>query len=284
VSSEWIGRVLGRYRLLADLGSGGISSVFKAEETSTGRIVAVKILPANVTRNTEYLRRFRREYKIMAELDHPNLIRIEGHDEADGVFFYTMPFMEAPTLEEVLADCHQRKTTLPACRVVRIGIGLLEALEYIHDHGIIHRDLKPVNLFVGDNDHVILADFGLVKAVRQTAITVTPTFLGTIEYASPEQIDVSAKVDHRSDLYQTGLILFQAAAGRLPYNRRDIENIITEKCFKDGLIRVTTVNPSVPAALDEVLLRATRSDPEERFSSAREMRDALEGVGKTLLS
>jgi serine/threonine-protein kinase len=277
-TSDWIGKQLGRYRIVEDLGSGGMTSVFKAAVEDTGEVVALKVLPPNLTKNNEYVRRFKREYKVMAELVHPNLVRIHDYTSADGIHFYTMSFVTAPTLDRILKELAQASRSMPWRRVTRIGIGLLTALAYIHEAGIIHRDLKPVNLFVGDDDHVTLADFGLVKAMRQTAITVTPTFLGTIEYASPEQIDVSATVDHRSDLYQTGLLLFQSAAGKLPYNRRDIETMITEKCFKDGLASCRLINPEVPEELDAVLVKATRTDPAERFGSAAEMRAALERV------
>ncbi|MBI4859324.1 MAG: serine/threonine protein kinase [Candidatus Riflebacteria bacterium] len=275
MSDEIIGKVLGRYRVTRDLGSGGMASVFEAQVIDSGEVVALKMLPIHMVKNPEYLRRFRREYRVMAELDHPNLVPIREFDEIDGVYFYTMPFVTCPTLDQVLAAHEARQAQVPPDRVARIGVGLMAALDYIHAKGIIHRDLKPVNVFVSDEDHVMLADFGLVKAMRQTAITMRPTFLGTIEYAAPEQIDVTATVDHRSDLYQAGLILFQMAAGRLPFNRRNIEAMIEEKCFKEGLTSPRLINPAIPEALSLVIQKSTRSDPVERHQSAVEMQQAL---------
>ena len=276
MSDELLGKVLGRYRIVEDLGSGGMTSVYKAINEDSGRTMAVKVLPSHLTRKPEYIRRFRREYKVMANLAHPNLVAIHEYDCTDGVHYYSMPFVAAPTLDRVMEAAPGRR--LPPLRVARIGVGLLSALEYIHEAGIIHRDLKPVNLFVEEGDHVLLADFGLAKAMRQTVITMQPTFMGTVEYASPEQIDVSATVDPRSDLYQTGLLLFQAAAGALPFPRRDIETMINEKCFKEGLAAVRTLEPSVPEGLDRVIQRATRTDPGERWQDARQMREALEAL------
>lgn len=279
MTDEFLGRVLGRYRLVQDLGSGGMTSVFKAVNEDTGAFAAVKVLPTHLTKNPEYVRRFRREYRVMSNLAHPNLVSIHEYDSTDGLHFYAMPFVEDPTLERILKDAPGGR--LSVARVVRIGSGLLQALGYIHDAGIIHRDLKPVNLFVSASDHVLLADFGLAKAMRQTVITMQPTFMGTIEYASPEQIDVSATVDHRSDLYQTGLMLFQAAAGGLPFPRRDIETMITEKCFKEGLAGVRTVNPDLSEAFEALIQKATRTDAAERFASAAEMREALAALPST---
>lgn len=264
-----MGRLLGRYRVVEELG-GGMTSVFKAVSEDTGAFVAVKVLPQHLTSNPEYVRRFRREYKVMSNLAHPNLVPIHEYDCTDGMHFYAMPFVDAPTLEHLC-----KGGRLPPARVARIGVGLLQALGYIHEAGIIHRDLKPGNLFVGPEDHVLLADFGLVKSMRQTAITLQPTFMGTVEYASPEQIDVSANVDPRSDLYMTGLILFQAAAGALPFPKRDIETMITEKCFKPGLPGLRTVFPDAPEALEAVISKSTRTDPAERYATAADMRDAL---------
>lgn len=276
MSDEMVGKTLGRYRIVQDLGSGGMTSVFKAICEDTGAFVAMKVLPGHLTRNPEYIRRFRREYKVMSSLSHPNLVSIHEYDCTDGLHFYTMPFVEFPTLDRVLKDAPGGR--LAPARVARVGVGLLTALQYIHDAGIIHRDLKPVNLFVSDADHVLLADFGLVKAMRQTVITMQPTFLGTIEYASPEQIDVTATVDPRSDLYQTGLMLYQSAAGALPYPRRDIETMITEKCFKEGLVSMRVLAPEVPKGLDLLILKSTRTDPAERFQTADRMREALEAL------
>jgi serine/threonine protein kinase len=281
-SSEWIGKKLGPYRIVEDLQSRGMTTVLKAIDETSGETVALKVLPAEVGRSSEYIRRFRREYSIMAELSHPNLMPIREYMAEDGYHFFSMPFISDPTLDTLLAPTNGRCTILPFPRLARIGIELLRALEYIHGLGLIHRDLKPVNIFVRPDDGILLADFGLVKAIRRTVITVTPTFLGTMAYASPEQIDVSAEVDQRSDLYQTGLILLQAAAGALPFPERDIEAMINIKCFSEGLASARSLNPDVPAALDAFITRSTKTEREKRFASATEMRQALEEIATGL--
>jgi serine/threonine protein kinase len=274
-----VGQLLGRYRIEEEMGSsggssvGGMTTVYRAINEDTGEAVALKLLPAHFTRNPEYIRRFRREYKMMAGLDHPNLVSIREFDSHEGQHFYTMTLVKHPTLEWVLKEAPGER--LSPARSARVGISLLEALAYIHDEGIIHRDLKPANAFVTPEDHVILADFGLAKSMRQTAITMQPTFLGTIVYASPEQIDTSRELDHRADLYQAGLIVYLAAAGTLPYPKRDIESMIHEKCFKEGLNSARTLNPAIPQVLDDFLLKSTRTDSEERYQNAREMQAAL---------
>jgi serine/threonine protein kinase len=277
-----VGKTLGRYKLVEELGStgttsiGGMATVFRATNEDTGEEVALKLLPANLTKKPEYIRRFRREYKLMSGLSHPNLVSIREYDSHEGQHFYTMSFVTWPTLETVLKDAPENK--LSPLRAARIGRELLDALVYVHGESIVHRDLKPANLFVSEDDRVLLADFGLAKGLRETAITLQPSFLGTIVYASPEQIDTSQNLDHRSDLYQLGLLVFLTVAGKLPYPKRDIETMIEEKCFKEGLASVRTVNAEVPEALDAWMIRATRTDPAERFQTAAEMRDALVAV------
>jgi eukaryotic-like serine/threonine-protein kinase len=280
--STLVGQRLGRYRIEEEMGStggssvGGMTTVYRAVNEDTGETVALKMLPAHFTHNPEYIRRFRREYKMMSGLDHPNLVSIREYDSQDGQHFYTMTYVQHPTLEWVLKEAPGEK--LAPARAARIGISLLEALAYIHDEGIIHRDLKPANAFVTPDDQIILADFGLAKGMRQTAITMQPTFLGTIVFASPEQIDTSRDLDHRADLYQAGLIVYLMVAGGLPYPRRDIETMIHEKCFKEGLASARTLNPAVPEALDGWLLKSTRTDAAERYQNAREMQAALKDL------
>src|ERR1051326_6221799 len=137
------GKKLGRYSIVADAGQGAMASVYKARDEETGRTVALKILPGNITRDAERLRRFKREYRILSELDHPNIIHIYDADEAEGLHFYTMQYLDYPTLREVLGGKPgQEKQSMSLARAIRIVRNLLEGLRYIHERGVVHRDIK----------------------------------------------------------------------------------------------------------------------------------------------
>ncbi|MBI3890289.1 MAG: serine/threonine protein kinase [Candidatus Wallbacteria bacterium] len=273
-----VGKRLGRYLVLADVGQGAMACVYKARDEETGRVVALKILPGQVTRDAERLRRFKREYRILAELDHPNIIHIYDADEAEGLNFYTMQYLEHPTLKKVIAQhVQEEERTVPVSRATAILANLLRGLQYIHSKSVVHRDIKPANCYIPENDQTILADFGLVKATAMTAITMAPSFIGTPEYASPEQIMVDKSVDARSDLYQAGLLLYEMVAGRLPFSN-DLEGIISEKCLQDSVKPPRSFNPALPGALETMVLKATAREATQRYQTAGEMLGALEGL------
>ncbi|MBI4865840.1 MAG: serine/threonine protein kinase [Candidatus Wallbacteria bacterium] len=270
-----VGKTLGRYRVLADVGQGAMAAVYQAKDESTGRIVALKILPGQMTRDAERLRRFKREYRILAELDHPNIIHIYDADEADGLHFYTMQYLEHPTLQRVIQRyVKEEERTVPVERATAILANLLAGLEYIHSRGVVHRDIKPANCYIPADDSTILADFGLVKATAMTAITMAPSFIGTPEYASPEQIMVDKSVDERSDLYQAGLLFYEMVAGRLPFSS-DLESIIGEKCLADGVKSPRVFNPALSSKLESLVLKATTREVTQRFQTAAQMRAEL---------
>lgn len=272
-----VGARLGRYSLVEAAGQGSMASVFKARHEESGQIVALKILPGTITRDAERLRRFKREYRILSELDHPNIIRIFEYeaDETEGCHFYTMQYLEHPTLKAIISrHVVDEERTVPVDRAVRILANLLEGLEYIHGKDVVHRDVKPANCYVPPDDRTILADFGLVKATAMTAITMGPSFIGTPEYASPEQIMVDRNVDGRSDLYQAGLILYEMVAGRLPFGN-DLESILSDKCLADTIRSPREFNPGLPAGLECFILKSTAREAGQRYQTAREMGAAL---------
>ncbi|MBI4871239.1 MAG: serine/threonine protein kinase [Candidatus Riflebacteria bacterium] len=272
------GKKLGRYTLLGELGQGAMASVYKAQEDGTGRFVALKILPGQITRDAERLRRFKREYRILAELSHPNIIRLLEADEAEGFHFYTMQYLEHPTLKAIIRQhVVDEERTVPVPRAVMILTNLLLGLDYIHSRDVVHRDIKPANCYVPTDDQTILADFGLVKATAMTAITMAPSFIGTPEYASPEQIMVEKGVDARSDLYQAALMFYEMVAGRLPFSD-DLEGIISEKCLQENIRSPRAFNPTLSPAVESFLMKATMRDAGARYANAREMMLALDAL------
>ncbi len=273
-----VGQRLGRFSVLSNLGQGSMASVYKARDEDSGQEIALKLLPGQITRYPDRLRRFKREYQVLSELDHPNIIRIYEFAEADGFHFYTMQYLEYPTLAKIIQEqSGANGGFVPFPRAVAITAGLVRGLSYIHEKNVVHRDVKPANCYVPESDQTVLADFGLVKATEMTAITMGPSFIGTPQYASPEQIMVDQGVDGRSDLYQAGLVLYEMVTGRLPFSD-DLESILSEKCLQDSVSPPTTHNSAIPESLEAVILKATSREAGARYGSGAEMLAALEGL------
>ena len=274
-----IGQTLGRYRVLYQLGKGGMGKVYLARDESLDRSVALKILPPDLVKNDERVRRFVQEAKSASSLSHPNIVTIYEIGEADGVHFIAMEFVKGSTLKDLI---HAKKTdhrTLIAY-LAQAAEGVAKA----HAAGIVHRDLKPENIMVSDEGFVKVLDFGLAKLIevaplagdgadaRPTA-TVRRTgdgvILGTIGYMSPEQIQAKP-VDHRSDIFSFGCILYEAAARKRPFAAdSDIETL--HAIIKDTPAPVETLNPEVPTDVRKLVRRCLAKAPEQRLQSMKDL-------------
>jgi len=271
-SLSLVGQSIGPYKIVALVGQGAMAAVYRAEHTGLGREVALKV-PHLATRvEHEDLARFRREGRLLASVKHPGVIEILDADEVDGVPFLAMTFVEAPTLEAVLAACPGGK--LPEERVRRIASSLLEALGAIHERDIVHRDLKPSNVFVELEDRVILADFGVARPLGEhTMITADGAAVGTFLYMAPEQHS-EEPVDPRTDLYMVGLLMYRALCGKLPFTGNMVE-IMAAKCEVEALPSPRELVPEVSRGMETVLRRACARRPGERFATAADFRAAL---------
>ncbi len=217
-----IGQQLNSYQILSLLGKGGMGEVYLARDQRLDRQVALKVLPAEVSEDPERLRRFLREAKAASALDHPNIATIHELGEAKGVHYIVMEYVKGETLE---ARIRQRRLEL--AEVLDVGLQTADALEAAHAKGIIHRDIKPANLMLTPQGHVKVLDFGLAKRLHPsagsaaTAVDIqsetTPgMIMGTVEYMSPEQV-LGQEVDHRTDLFSLGVVLYNMVTGRLPF-------------------------------------------------------------------
>ena len=215
-----IGRTLGHYRIASRLGKGGMGEVYLAEDTKLGRRVALKVLPAEVAGDPERRRRFEREAQAVAALNHPNIVMVHSVEEAEGVHFITVELVEGQTLSQLIP-----RDGLPLGRFFDLAVPLADAISAAHEQGITHRDLKPENVMVTGEGRVKVLDFGLAKltegvaageaaAERPTATATEPgKILGTVAYMSPEQAQ-GKPVDHRSDVFSLGVVLYVMATGR----------------------------------------------------------------------
>lgn len=279
----WIGRVLdARYRLNDTLGSGGFGHVFRAKHLILGRDVAVKILH-DEARDPIARARFDREASTLAALSHPHIVTATDFGVSEGSPYLVMELVPGETLREVIDH-----GALAPERAIRLVVQILKALDFAHGHGIVHRDLKPTNVLVqqlGDDDHARLLDFGFAKFFGEetrrgagNSLTERGTAFGTTGYIAPEQLG-GAEIDGRCDLYAAGVILFEAIAGRRPFQVAEaVEELRATLLAPTPTLSSVREGIALASELDAILARALAKDPAERFESARDMVHALEAL------
>ncbi|KRT75806.1 MAG: serine/threonine protein kinase, protein kinase, partial [Armatimonadetes bacterium CSP1-3] len=256
-----------RYRIDAKLGEGGMGVVYRAHDNLLQRPVAIKTLSPALF-GAEGARRLIREAQSAAKLNHPHIVSIFDAVEEGGQFAIVMELVEGQTLRELLP--------MPVPRLIEMAIQVLQGLEYAHAQGIVHRDIKPENVIITKEGTAKLMDFGLARSEGRSRLTQTGMVVGTVAYLAPEQA-LGGQVDGRSDLYALGAVLYEAVAGRPPFESEDPISVITQH------INVPPVaphwhNPGVPVALENVILKLLAKDPARRYQSAREVADALGAV------
>lgn len=271
-------RVLaGRYRVDGTIGHGGMATVYEGFDLKLGRTVAIKILDRDLARDMTFRTRFRMEAQAASRMSHPSIVRVydAGEDVADAVVtpFIVMELVRGRTLKEIMAE-----SKLTPDDAVHYVSGILEALEYSHRAGVIHRDIKPGNIMVTADRRVKVMDFGIARAVSDSSSTVaeTTSILGTAAYFSPEQAK-GEPVDARTDLYSTGVVLYEMLAGRQPF-RGDTPVAVAYQHVSETPIPPSQVDHHIPRTLDAVVLRAMAKDPFSRFPDAATFRTALVGT------
>ena len=263
----------GRYRLERKLGSGGMADVWLAEDQELGRKVAIKMLHERYANDTQFVERFRREATHAAGLSHPNVVSIYDRGEAEGSYFIVMEYVEGRTLKELLVT----RGPCPVPVAISYVRQVLAALRYAHRNGIVHRDIKPHNVLVDHEGRVKVADFGIARA-GSSQITEAGSIIGTAQYLSPEQAR-GAPVDESSDLYSTGIVLYELLTGDLPFTgETPVE--IAMKHLSQVPPSPSSIRPEIPRDLDLVVLRALAKEPADRYRSAKEMDRDLELVGR----
>ncbi len=269
---------LGPYRLIERIGAGGMGEVWKAEDSRLGRLVAIKIVAPEVATDPEAIVRLRREARMAAQLNHPNIAMIHSIEESDGVLFVVMEFVEGQPLSALI-----RRGALPEGELCRIGRCVADALAEAHSKSIIHRDIKPDNIIVS-GPKVKVLDFGIAKQVGTSGSTSdapTATFMtqqgmivGTIQYMSPEQA-LGKPLDPRTDIFSLGVVLYEAATGRLPFQGETATDTMT-RIIRDDPQEAVRVNPAISPALNAVIRRCMRKNREERYATAADLARALE--------
>ena len=263
-------RLQGRYRLDARLASGGMGAVYTAHDERLGRKVAVKLLKDDLAHDVRFVERFRREARAVAALGHTNIANVFDYGEDDDTPFIVMELAEGCDLARLL----RQEGPLEPARAASVAAQVCAALGHAHAAGIVHRDVKPANIIVGPDDRVKVTDFGIARAAGDSTLTATGSVLGTAHYLSPEQA-AGGEVGPASDLYSLGIVLYEMLTGAVPFTA-DTPIAIAMRHVSDPVPAPSTVNPEVPAALDDVVVRATAKDTASRFRDAHEMQAALE--------
>jgi len=260
------------FELKSILGAGGMSVVYRGQHRVTGQEVAIKILPPELAVHEKLKARFVEEARVLAKLEHPNIVHLNNFTEAGGRMCLVMQFVEGVTFESKIVAAGR----LPAADALRVGIEVCKALEYAHGQGVVHRDIKPSNVLVRPDGAVKVTDFGIAKMIGNTRLTSTGQTMGTVRYMSPEQVRGKA-ADARSDIYSLGITLYEALCGHTPFDG-DNHFDIMQQHLKNKPPPLARSGATGPASLEKALFVALEKNAADRYADAAAFRVALEQV------
>src|SRR5947209_8977062 len=262
------------YRIDRELGGGGMSCVFLAQETALKRQVVIKVLPPEMAAGVN-VERFRREVELAASLQHPYIVPLLSAAASGDLLYYTMPLVEGESLRAKLA----RQGELPVSETIRVLADVADALAYAHAHGVVHRDIKPDNVLISGK-HAVVTDFGVSKAVSASSggsLTSLGVALGTPAYMAPEQAAADPHVDHRADLYAVGVLAYELLGGKLPFTAATPQAMLAAH-VNVAPEPVTLNRQAVPAALSELVMRCLEKHPADRWQRADDVLAQLEAM------
>jgi len=271
--NEMAGQSLGGYELEEEIGRGSMGIVYRGKQIALERDVAIKVLPRSLAKDASYVARFIREAQIVARINHPNIVQIYDAGQQDGLLYFVMEYVQGPTLSSLL----HIDGTIPQHSAAEYAAQIADALDAAYkERNVIHRDIKPENLMLDRRGKIKVMDFGLARAIGQQKITVAKKMVGSIYYASPEQI-WGQELDNRSDIYALGVVLYEMVTGMRPFTGRSLAELsqaITGEELKPPGIFNTELAPE----LEQIILRAMARDRNERYKHAAFMAHALRAL------
>jgi serine/threonine protein kinase len=254
-----------QYKILSELGAGGMGIVYHGVDVLLEREVAIKKLRSEFSRTPDIAERFKREAKIQARLNHPNIAHLYSFFKDGDSFYIVMEYVDGTPLAKL--------APMPWQQALSVFFEILEGLEYAHSLGVLHRDLKPDNIMAGPRGEVKIMDFGIAHVLGSTRQTREQSIVGTMQYICPELIN-SKEISARSDIYSLGILLFEIVSGQLPFTAENDFALLHQHLEKDPPL-LSTLVPEVPAFVDDAIFKAMRKSPDHRFGSCREMSDFL---------
>ena len=263
-----IGKIIGnRYEILEEVGLGGMATVYKAKDHVLNRLVAVKVLKDEFTTDTDFIKRFNTEAQAAASLSHPNIVSIYdvGHEDENNLYYIVMELVQGKTLKEIINS----EGVLSWKWAVNIAMQIASALELAHKNGIVHRDIKPHNIIITEDGIAKVTDFGIAKAVSNSTITAFGTTIGSVHYFSPEQAK-GGFTDAKSDLYSLGVVMYEMLTGKVPFDA-DTPVSVALKHMQEDPKEPIDLNPEIPSAVNQIVIKAMQKEPSARYQNATEM-------------
>ncbi len=278
MGNSLVGRVIGNYKILAEIGAGGMATVYQAEDTRLGRLLAFKVLEVDKLppgQLAKALKRFEREARALASLSHPHIVKVLDFGEFEGQPYLVMEYLPGGSLRQKLAS-----GPLPWQEAIHLILPAARALSYAHKRGLVHRDVKPSNILLTEEGEPMLSDFGVVKMLLDSEetveLTATGTGVGTPEYMAPEQL-FNRGVDARADIYALGVVFYESITGRKPYTASTPQEVIWKQA-SESIPRPRQFAPGLPDSVERVLLKALSKKPEERYQTMEEFITTLEAL------
>jgi serine/threonine protein kinase len=271
-----IGKTIGKYVIVDGLGRGGMAEVYLAYQEALERYVAIKLMHTFLADEQDFLTRFQREARAMASLNHANIVGVYDFDVQDGDYYIVMEFVPGGSLKQRLESLAREGEKLPLSESTRVALEVANALSYAHARSMVHRDIKPANIMINEDGHVVLTDFGIAKILSGPSFTATGAMIGTPAYMSPEQ-GLGQPGDERSDLYALGVLYYQMATGRLPFDA-DTPLAVIMKHVNEPIPPPSAAVDGLPVGMQEVMVKALAKDPDERYQSADDFANELKAA------